>query len=78
MTGLKQLSEATFRHCSLILRACSSYDYLPDHVLSEGPVLGEDVKESEGHREGAEEDVRDRHVGDEDVPSGKHFLGNKL
>ena len=49
----------------------------PDHVLPEGPVLGEDVNEGEGHREGAEEDVRDRHVGDEDVPSGDHFLGEK-
>ena len=50
----------------------------PDHVLPEGPVLGEDVNEGEGHREGAEEDVRDGHVGDEDVPSGDHFLGVKL
>ena len=50
----------------------------PHHVLSEGPVLGEDVQESEGHREGAEEDVRDRHVRDEDVPSCDHFLRIKL
>ena len=41
-------------------------------------MLGEDVKQSEGYREGAEEDVRHRHVGDEDVPSCEHFLGIKI
>ena len=60
------------------MKASSSCDYLADHVPSEGPVLGEDVGDSEGHREGAEEDVRDGHVRDEDVPSGEHFLGVKL
>ena len=47
------------------------------HVLSEAPVVGDNVHEGEGHREGAEEDVRHRHVHDEDVPSCVHFLGTR-
>ena len=46
----------------------------PHHVLAQGPVLGEDVQEGEGDGEGAQQDVREGHVGDEDVPSCEHFL----
>ena len=44
------------------------------HVLPQGPVLGEEVHQGEGHGEGAEEDVGDGEVGDEDVPGGEHDL----
>ena len=44
------------------------------HVLAQGPVLGEEVHQGEGHGEGAEEDVGDGEVGDEDVPGGEHDL----
>ena len=46
----------------------------PHHVLAQGPVLGEDVQEGEGDGEGAQQDVREGHVGDEDVASCEHFL----
>lgn len=47
---------------------------IPNHVLSEGPIVGEDVDKGERHGEGAEEDVGHGQGGDEDVPRGQHHL----
>ena len=44
------------------------------HVLAQGPIIGEYVNEGERHGEGAEEDVGDGQVGNEDVPGGQHCL----
>ena len=44
------------------------------HVLSEGPIVGEDVDEGEGHGEGAEEDVGDGQGRDEYVSGCQHHL----
>ena len=38
------------------------------HVWSQNPELSDDVQHGEGHGEGAEEEVRDGQVGNEDVP----------
>jgi len=43
-------------------------------IWSQGPVLGDKVHQGEGHGEGAQEDVRDGEVGNEDVPGGEHHL----
>ena len=47
------------------------------HVLAEGPIVGEDVDEGEGHGEGAEEDVRHRQGCNEYVSRCQHHL-NRL
>ena len=47
------------------------------HVLAEGPIVGEDVNEGEGHGEGAEEDVRHRQGCNEYVSRCQHHL-NRL
>ena len=54
----------------IIFQCCTS----TCHVLAEGPIVGEDVDEGEGHGEGAEEDVGDGQVRDEDVSGGQHCL----
>ena len=46
----------------------------PHQALSKSPVGTEDVHEGEGHREGAEEDVGDGQVGDQDVTGRPHAL----
>ena len=52
----------------------SSTNQNPYLLLPEGPELRDEVDEGEGHREGAEEDVGDGQVGDEDVPRRQHHL----
>ena len=46
------------------------------HVLAEGPIVGEDVDEGEGHGEGAEEDVRHRQGCNEYVSRCQHHLSS--
>ena len=46
----------------------------PHQALSKSPVGTEDVHEGEGHCEGAEKDVGDGQVGDQDVTSRPHAL----
>jgi hypothetical protein len=46
-------------------------------IWSQGPVLGDEVHQGEGHGEGAQEDVRDGEVRDKDVPGGEHHLRKK-
>ena len=47
---------------------------IPNHVLAESPIVGEDVDEGERHAEGAEQDVRHRQRRDEHVPCCEHHL----
>ena len=44
------------------------------HIWSEWPVLGEKVQQGERHGEGAQEQVRQGKVGDEDIPRREHDL----
>ena len=44
------------------------------HVLAEGPIVGEDVNEGEGHGEGAEEDVGHCQGRNENVSCCQHHL----
>ena len=45
-----------------------------DHVWSQGPVLVGQVNQGEGHGEGAQKDVCDGQVGDEDVSCSQKNL----
>ena len=47
---------------------------IPNHVLSEGPIVGEDVDKGERHTERAEQDVGHRQRRDEHVPCCQHHL----
>ena len=47
---------------------------IPNHVLSEGPIVGEDVDEGERHAEGAEQDIGHSQRRDEHVPCCEHHL----
>ena len=44
------------------------------HIWSQNPVLGDDVQHGEGHGEGAQEEVGDGQVGDEDVSGSQQNL----
>ena len=46
-------------------------------VVSVWPALPEKVQESEGDGEQAEENVRQRQVGDEHIPGGQQHLQSK-
>ena len=48
------------------------------HVLAEGPIVGEDVDEGEGHGEGAEEDVRDRQIRNKYISCCHHLLNTMV
>ena len=46
------------------------------HIWPKNPELSDDVQHGEGHGEGAEEEVRDGQVGNEDVPGSQEHLGS--
>ena len=50
------------------------YNIENDHVLPPGPVLVEEVHQGQRHGEGAEEEVREGQVGDENVARCQHYL----
>ena len=52
----------------------STSNSIPNHVLSESPIVGEDVDEGERHAERAEQDVGHRQRRDEHVPCCQHHL----
>ena len=45
------------------------------HARAQGPVLGEEVQQGEGHRECAQQDVREGKVGNKYVPGSQLYLG---
>ena len=60
------------------IKGCSVYyllNHLTNHILSQLPVVSQQVHHHHGYSEGAQQDVWHRQVGDEHIPWGQHRLG---
>ena len=54
-----------------VISACLNKTY---HAGAESWELGDEVQQGEGHGEGAQQEVGDGQVGDEDIPCGYQDL----